>query len=197
MCIASHRTSVSQTAFWKRCFHCVAEEPETQRLERTCRKSVGSISRHGGNVCRKPWGCPKAIASVSTGLSHTGAIGFYLEIWNQMERQPINLCMWHEEYMAWHQSTASEFSPPGVHNRSSCVSWSKLLNFPVSQFFHMSTGVIMVPHHKEFFFFLTFFYCCSITVVYIFSPPLHSTPAKPTSFPHLHPPPSQGILVIK
>ena len=34
-----------------------------------------------------------------------------------------------------------------------------------------------------------FFNCCSITVVCIFSPSLHPTPAKPTSLPHLHPPP--------
>ena len=35
------------------------------------------------------------------------------------------------------------------------------------------------------FFFLIFklFYCCSITVVFIFSPPLYPTPAKPTSSP--------------
>ena len=37
----------------------------------------------------------------------------------------------------------------------------------------------------SFFFFFFFFYCCSITVVCIFSPPLHPTPAKPTSLPHL------------
>ena len=37
--------------------------------------------------------------------------------------------------------------------------------------------------------FLNFFYYYSITVVCIFSPSLHPTPAKPTSFLHLHPPP--------
>ena len=34
-----------------------------------------------------------------------------------------------------------------------------------------------------------FIYCCSITVVCIFSPPLHSSPANPTTLPCLHPPP--------
>ena len=34
-----------------------------------------------------------------------------------------------------------------------------------------------------------FFYCCSITTICIFSPPLHSTPAKPTSLPASTPPP--------
>ena len=32
-------------------------------------------------------------------------------------------------------------------------------------------------------------YCYSITVVCIFSPSLHPTPAEPTYLPHLHPPP--------
>ena len=32
-------------------------------------------------------------------------------------------------------------------------------------------------------------YCYSIAVVCFFSPSLHPTPAKPTSLPHLHPPP--------
>ena len=39
------------------------------------------------------------------------------------------------------------------------------------------------------------FYCCSVTVVCIFSPSLHP-PAKPTSFPHLHPPPWFGPCLI-
>ena len=38
----------------------------------------------------------------------------------------------------------------------------------------------------SFFFFN--FYCYSITVVCLFSPSLHPTPAEPTSLPHLHPP---------
>ena len=33
------------------------------------------------------------------------------------------------------------------------------------------------------------FYCYSITVVCLFSPSLHPTPAEPTSLPHLHPRP--------
>ena len=37
--------------------------------------------------------------------------------------------------------------------------------------------------------FLKNFYCYSITVVCIFSPSLHPTPAKPTSLLHLHRPP--------
>ena len=40
-----------------------------------------------------------------------------------------------------------------------------------------------------FSFFLKKIYCYSITVVCPFSPSLHPTPAKPTSLPHLHPPP--------
>ena len=44
-----------------------------------------------------------------------------------------------------------------------------------------------------FFFIIIFliliFYCYSITVVCLFSPSLHPTPAKPPSLLHLHPPP--------
>ena len=40
-----------------------------------------------------------------------------------------------------------------------------------------------------FFFFFKNFYCYSITVIWIFSPSLHPTPAKPISLPRLHPPP--------
>ena len=38
-------------------------------------------------------------------------------------------------------------------------------------------------------FYFIFCCCCSITVVCIFSPPLHPTPAEPTSLPCVHPPP--------
>ena len=40
------------------------------------------------------------------------------------------------------------------------------------------------------------FYCYSITVVCLFSPPLHPTPAKHPFFPHLHPPPWFGPCVF-
>ena len=39
------------------------------------------------------------------------------------------------------------------------------------------------------FFFILILYCYSITVVCLFSPSLHPTPAEPPSLPHLHPPP--------
>ena len=37
--------------------------------------------------------------------------------------------------------------------------------------------------------FFLIFYCYSVTIVCIFSPSLHPTPANPTSFPHLYPHP--------
>ena len=44
--------------------------------------------------------------------------------------------------------------------------------------------------NSQFYCFFFFnFYCSSITIVCIFSPSLHSTPAKPTSLPHFYPPP--------
>ena len=61
-------------------------------------------------------------------------------------------------------------------------------------------------HCIYFLFFLLFkinalfsfkhFYCYSITVVCIFSQPLHPTPAKPPSLPHLYPPPWFGPCVL-
>ena len=39
------------------------------------------------------------------------------------------------------------------------------------------------------FFLILILYCYSITVVCLFSPSLHPTPAEPTSRPNLHPPP--------
>ena len=39
------------------------------------------------------------------------------------------------------------------------------------------------------FFLILILYCYSITVVCLFSPSLHPTPAEPTSLPPLHPPP--------
>ena len=39
------------------------------------------------------------------------------------------------------------------------------------------------------FYFLKLLYCCSITIVCIFSPPLHPTPFKTTSLPCFFPPP--------
>ena len=42
--------------------------------------------------------------------------------------------------------------------------------------------------HQTILFFKNF-YCYSVIVVCLFSPSLHPTQAKPTSLPHLHPPP--------
>ena len=51
-----------------------------------------------------------------------------------------------------------------------------------------------VEYHLYFlsffiYLFLKNFYCYSITVVCLFFPSLHPTPAEPTSLPHLRPPP--------
>ena len=52
-------------------------------------------------------------------------------------------------------------------------------------FFPCICPILPIP----FIFFNVFIYFYSITIVCIFSPSLHPTPAKPTSLPHLHPPP--------
>ena len=41
----------------------------------------------------------------------------------------------------------------------------------------------------EFYYFILFYFIYSVTIVCIFSPSLHPTPASPTSLPHLYPPP--------
>ena len=51
-------------------------------------------------------------------------------------------------------------------------------------------NLVWILYFFFFFFFYFFkFYCYSITVVCIFSPSLHPTPANPTSLSHLQPPP--------
>ena len=65
-----------------------------------------------------------------------------------------------------------------------CVLYSSSCN-PLSS---LSPAHSSLPIVRLFFFFFNF-YCYSITVVCLFSPSLHPTPAEPTSLPHLHPPP--------
>ena len=43
------------------------------------------------------------------------------------------------------------------------------------------------PKKQMNYTFFKFFYCYSITVVCLFAPSLHPTPAKTPSLPHLHP----------
>ena len=64
--------------------------------------------------------------------------------------------------------------------------WNPLQTGPLSGY-NTILREHVCPIPKIFFFFN--FYCYSITVVCIFSPSLHPTPAEPTSLPHLHPPP--------
>ena len=61
-----------------------------------------------------------------------------------------------------------------------------------------SKSTILCSHNTTYLFMATFsfffililiLYCYSITVVCLFSPSLHPTPAEPPSLPHLHSPP--------
>ena len=61
-------------------------------------------------------------------------------------------------------------------------------------FFICGTTLDIVTHffwsnYLFFYYYFLNFYCYSVTVVCLFSPSLHPTPAEPTSLPHLHPPP--------
>ena len=78
---------------------------------------------------------------------------------------------------------------------SNCISdiyWT-----PTLHIYNLSCTTTWEPngHYKvkiakaELIFFNFNFYCYSVTVVCLFSPSLHPTPANPTSLPCLHPPP--------
>ena len=66
-------------------------------------------------------------------------------------------------------------------------------NLPMSIVFSVLTLRLSGPSQRGIslspYLFLFNFYCYSVTVVCIFSPSLHPTPAEPTSLPCLHPPP--------
>ena len=49
--------------------------------------------------------------------------------------------------------------------------------------------VLLKTFVYTFFIFIFIFYCYAITVVCLFAPSLHPTPAEPPSLPHLHSPP--------
>ena len=49
--------------------------------------------------------------------------------------------------------------------------------------------IVFKNTHMYLYYYFLNCYCYSITVVCLFSPSLHPTPAEPTSLPHLHPPP--------
>ena len=61
---------------------------------------------------------------------------------------------------------------------------------PILKLRHLHNAVTWLPSFLNFFFFFFYCYCYSITVVCILSPSVHHIPDKPTSLPHLHPPPS-------
>ena len=66
--------------------------------------------------------------------------------------------------------------------------------WPLSfSFYHRFAWKTMHRRHflliKMFFCYFILFYFYSVTIVCIFYPSLHPTPASPTSLPHLYPPP--------
>ena len=73
-----------------------------------------------------------------------------------------------------------------------CVLYSSSCN-PLSPLSPPPSPLAIV---RLFFFLILIFYCYSITVVCLFSPSLHPTPAEPTSLPHLHPSPSFCACVL-
>ena len=72
-------------------------------------------------------------------------------------------------------------------NYTSCR-WYHLLNHFLCWIKILEGYYKILQIFLDYSFFLNF-YCYSITVVCLFSPSLHPTPAEPPSLPHLHPPP--------
>lgn len=62
------------------CLQCMVGETETQRLEGTCRKSLGWISRRGGHFGKKHRASPGHCVGDHSPPRHTGVIWFCLEI---------------------------------------------------------------------------------------------------------------------
>ena len=67
----------------------------------------------------------------------------------------------------------------------------KVFYFNAIVVFISNSSCLLLIYRKaiHFHIFLKFIYFYSLTIVCIFSPSLHPTPASPTSLPHLHPPP--------
>ena len=73
------------------------------------------------------------------------------------------------------------FLPARLENFNIHIAFSRVLRSALQ-----SKADLFLPNES---FFKLNFYCYSITVVCLFSPSLHSTTAKPTSLPYLHPTP--------
>ena len=83
---------------------------------------------------------------------------------------------------SWHSAAES----------AECYTYRKYEDMFVCLIVGNGLFVVFCMKVNIYLFFFNFFkllFCCSITVVYIFSPPLPPTPAKPTSLPCFHPPP--------
>ena len=84
-----------------------------------------------------------------------------------------------------------------LYSNATMATWPRVLSFTTPPRRLPSERILESPLFlMSFFSFLKNFYCYSITVVCIFSPSLHPTPAEPTSLPHLHPPPWFCLCVL-
>ena len=87
--------------------------------------------------------------------------------------------------------------PSNLYSNLYKVISKQSLNTTLWELENSCMGIILSKHRRNIlhfficlFIYLYFnFYCYSITVVCLFSPSLHPTPAEPTSLPRLHQPP--------
>ena len=71
--------------------------------------------------------------------------------------------------------TRNAFNHACTHWQVFSIHWEKY--WPKTPYFYLDLNYLLN------------FYCYSVTIICLFSPSLHPTPAKPTSLLHLHPPP--------
>ena len=100
-------------------------------------------------------------------------------------------CMCPQDYLSPQHGKGRTWCQPHWVSMNMSWCWSRMIGgkengqlYSSSIKHHASPWAIITLFFKNFY-----FYCYSITIVCIFSPFLHPTPANPTSLPHLYLPP--------
>ena len=92
--------------------------------------------------------------------------------------------------MARYKDMGTNLQMPAIYSTVFCV---RHKGFPSNKFIFFLTGHVAILIFIYLFIYLFIFqyfnFLNSVTIVCIFSLSLHPTPAKPTSLPHLYPPP--------
>ena len=107
-------------------------------------------------------------------IKKSDSFGRWLSVWEDRYHKQMTIKVWKV------QSRGGEFN--GRSNRFCLQGRRGRLMLELGDLFTHCHSVLFIA----FFFSFSFY---SVTVVCIFSPSLHPTPAEPTSLPNLHPPP--------